>query len=164
MSQTQTKTKSEQLLSRVYEIGHSGKINEIALHRVSQEAKPLADIDPVNYEYVMGAIACIRQDEVAMRKHYNNVIKHFPDLPESHYNFANSLVRLDFEYEALCQLDKALKIYPEYQAAKDLKDTILDNIEERMWADMEDDNEEDLLGFCMNSTSSIKGDDFCEVT
>ena len=162
MSKYQTEMKSEQLMNRVYEISHSGKINELALQRVAEDVKPLAHVDPANYENIMGAIACVREDVAAMRKYFNNAIKKFPGIAESHYNFANSLSRLNFEYEALFQLDKALEIRPSYQIAKDLKNSILDAIEKRMWCDMESDTEDELLGFCMNSTSSLDGDDFCE--
>ena len=164
MSNSQAQTKSEVLLNRVYEIGHSGRTNELALQRIVREAEPIALIEPLNYEYIMGAVACIREDEVAMRKHYSNAITHHPSAPESHFNFANSLVRLGYDYEALFQLDKALELNTKHEAANDLKNTILDHIEEQMWADMESDTEDDLLGFCMNATGSIEGDTSCEVT
>ena len=164
MSQAKTETKSKQLINRVYEIGYSGKADEVALQRVAHEAKPLAQIDPINYEFIMGGIACLRGQEAVMRKHYHNAIKQAPEVPESYFNYANSLVRLSYDHEALSLLDKALELDPNYEAATDLRNSILAAIEEKMWADMEEDTEEDLLGLCMNATSSIEKDTSCGVT
>lgn len=164
MSQAQKKTKSGQLLERVHEIRRSEKKDDIALQQIVREAKLLAEIDPVNYEYIMGAVACLRNQIPAMRRHYTSAIRQKPDVPEPYYNYANSLATLGWFDEALALLDKALELAPSYDLAKNLKERILDLIEDQMWSDMNNDTEEDLRNFCMSTTVSIERDDSCEVT
>ncbi|EFI35470.1 hypothetical protein Dthio_PD2890 [Desulfonatronospira thiodismutans ASO3-1] len=157
------KTITEELMNKIYQMYDSGMINEITLQSIVNKAKPLACIEPVHYEYIMGAVACLRKDETSMRKCYNRVLTNHPDIPESHYNFALSLYKINKYLEALHQVNIALNLQPDYEPAQNLKKNIEDHIEKQMWDGIENDTEESLLSFCANTTMALEKNDSCEV-
>ena len=146
--------KALSLLEKLSKLKRDGKTDEFNLQAIVREAKEIKAEDPKNYLYVMGAVECLRGNDVEMRKHYQAVLEAFGGDIITYYNFASSLYSLGCLTEAQHYAEKGLRLAPTNEEMQELMGDILSDLDRQMWDEMEIETEEDLSRHALYASES----------
>ncbi|WP_034621113.1 hypothetical protein [Desulfovermiculus halophilus] len=150
----QTVGKAQSLLEKLSELKRVGKTDEFTLQTIAREAKEIKAEDPKNYLYVMGAVECLRENAIEMRKHYQAAIEAFGGDVVTYYNFASSLYSLGYLAEAKHCAEKGLRLAPTNEEMQELTEDILAALDRQMGDEMETETEEELSRYALYASES----------
>lgn len=153
----QPETICAKLVLELASLAEKGIPDEFTLARIESGAKATKDADPRHFLYVMGAIAALRGDVDAVRKHFESCIEiHGMDAITA-YNYASALLGTGHSVLAYAQARKGVTAFPMDDDLRELLSDVTARMTAEMWDDMDHDSEEDLTRMCMINFAA--GDD-----
>lgn len=137
------------LVAELAELAKRGIPDEFTLARFENVARANKDNDTRHFLYVMGAVAALRGDVDAVQRHFDNCISLHGYDAVTAYNYTSSLLGAGYSVLAHVQAVRGTSAFPTDQDLASLRAEVLGKMTTEMWADMENDTEEDLTRMCM---------------